>query len=98
MARPWRGRRAGRFGDRDPEIEGHRAALWPPLRPGNLGPTPSGRTSVHVDAAAHAAFLAVSRGIAGVYNIADDDGSVSIAKARRELGWNPEFRLPPAPQ
>ena len=66
--------------------------------PGTWTPTPSGRTPVHVDAAAHAAFLAVSRGTAGVYNIADDDGSVSIAKARQELGWNPEFRLPTAPQ
>jgi nucleoside-diphosphate-sugar epimerase len=66
--------------------------------PGTWAPAPSGRTSVHVDAAAHAAFLAVSRGIPGVYNIAADDGSVSIAKARRELGWNPEFRLPPALQ
>ncbi len=66
--------------------------------PGAWAPAPSGRTHVHVDAAAYAAFLAVSRGIPGVYNIADHDGSVSTAKARRELGWNPEFRLPPAPQ
>ena len=74
------------------------------LRYGNLyGPgtwvaASSGRTGVHVDAAAHAAFLAVSRGAPGVYNIADDDGSVSIAMARREFGWNHEFRSPAAPQ
>ena len=74
------------------------------LRYGNLyGPgtwvaTSSGRTGVHVDAAAHATFLAVTRGVSGVYNIADDDGSVAIALARREFGWNPEFRLPAAPQ
>jgi hypothetical protein len=37
--------------------------------------------------------LAVSRG-GGVYNIAEDDGAVSIAKARRELGFDPAFRLP----
>ncbi len=66
--------------------------------PGTWAATPSGCTHIHVDAAAHAAFLAVSHGIPGVYNIADDDGSVAIAKARRELGWNPEFRLPAAPQ
>jgi nucleoside-diphosphate-sugar epimerase len=66
--------------------------------PGTWAPAPTGRTPVHVDAAAHAAFLAVSRGTAGVYNIADDDGSVSIAKARQQLGWNPEFTLPTAPQ
>jgi len=49
--------------------------------------------SIHADAAAHAAVLAVSRG-GGVYNIAEDDGAVSIAKARRELGFDPAFRLP----
>jgi hypothetical protein len=47
-----------------------------------------------VDAAAEAAFLAVSRGRPGVYNVAEDDGAVSIAKAQAELGWNPGFRLP----
>jgi nucleoside-diphosphate-sugar epimerase len=48
--------------------------------------------SVHVDAAAHAALLAVSKG-AGVYNIAEDDGAVSSAKAKRELGFDPAFRM-----
>jgi len=48
--------------------------------------------SVHVDAAAYAALLAVSRG-AGVYNIAEDDGAVAIAKAVRELGFDPGFRM-----
>jgi nucleoside-diphosphate-sugar epimerase len=48
--------------------------------------------SVHVDAAAHAALQAVSKG-AGVYNIAEDDGAVSSAKAKRELGFDPRFRL-----
>jgi nucleoside-diphosphate-sugar epimerase len=48
--------------------------------------------SLHVDAAAHAALLAVSKG-AGVYNIADDDGAVSSSKARRELGFDPAFRI-----
>ena len=48
--------------------------------------------SVHVDAAAQAALLAVSRG-AGVYNIAEDDGAVAIAKAARELGFDPGFRM-----
>jgi nucleoside-diphosphate-sugar epimerase len=66
--------------------------------PGTWAPAPSGRTHVHVDAAGHAALLAISLGDPGIYNVAEEDGSVSIAKARRELGWNPEFRLPPAPQ
>jgi nucleoside-diphosphate-sugar epimerase len=48
--------------------------------------------SVHVDAAAHAALLAVTSG-AGVYNVADDDGAVSSAKAARELGFDPTFRI-----
>jgi hypothetical protein len=48
---------------------------------------------VHVDAAAQDTLLAVSRG-AGVYNIAEDDGAVSSAKARCELGLDPEFRIP----
>jgi nucleoside-diphosphate-sugar epimerase len=29
----------------------------------------------------------------GIFNIAEDTGYVSIAKARRELGWDPGFRL-----
>jgi hypothetical protein len=33
------------------------------------------------------------RGKPGIYNIADDDGVVSIAKARAELGFDPHFRL-----
>jgi nucleoside-diphosphate-sugar epimerase len=48
--------------------------------------------SVHVDAAAQAARLAVSRG-AGVYNIAEADGAVSSARAERELGFDPAFRI-----
>jgi hypothetical protein len=31
---------------------------------------------------------------AGVYNIAEDDGAVSSAKARRELCFDPAFRIP----
>jgi nucleoside-diphosphate-sugar epimerase len=53
----------------------------------------NGKGSLHVDAAARAAFLAISHGAPGVYNIADDDGVVSIKKARRHLGFDPEFRL-----
>jgi nucleoside-diphosphate-sugar epimerase len=50
--------------------------------------------ALHVDAAAQAALLAVTRGAAGIYNIAEDDGAVSSAKARAELGFDPAFRLP----
>jgi nucleoside-diphosphate-sugar epimerase len=50
------------------------------------------KPAVYVDAAAQAALLALTRG-AGLYNIVDDDGAVSIAKARAELGFDPAFRL-----
>jgi nucleoside-diphosphate-sugar epimerase len=69
------------------------------LRYGRLyGPgtwnTPNARAPLHVDAAAQAALLALSKGAPGIYNIAEDDGAVSIEKARRELGFDPGFRLP----
>jgi nucleoside-diphosphate-sugar epimerase len=48
--------------------------------------------SVHVDAAAQAALLAVSRG-AGIYNIAEADSAVSSAKAIRDLGFEAAFRM-----
>jgi nucleoside-diphosphate-sugar epimerase len=68
------------------------------LRYGRLyGPgtwnAPNARAPLHVDAAASAAFLAVTRGAPGVYNIAEDDGAVTIEKARKELGFDPAFRL-----
>jgi nucleoside-diphosphate-sugar epimerase len=63
--------------------------------PGTWREASSGqKPGLHVDAAAHAALLAITRGAAGVYNIADDDGVVSIAKARAELGFDPRFRAP----
>jgi nucleoside-diphosphate-sugar epimerase len=61
--------------------------------PGTWSDGPSRKPALHVDAAAHAALLALTRGEAGVYNIADDDGAVSIAKARAELSFDPDFRL-----
>jgi nucleoside-diphosphate-sugar epimerase len=68
------------------------------LRYGRLyGPgtwnTPNARAPLHVDAAAHAALLAIVHGRPGVYNIAEDDGAVSIDKARKELNFDPGFRL-----
>lgn len=68
------------------------------LRYGRLyGPgtwnTPNARAPLHVDAAARAASLAVTRGAPGIYNIAEDDGAVAIEKACSELGFDPAFRL-----
>jgi len=48
---------------------------------------------VHVDAAAHAARQAITLGSHGIYNIAEEDGAVSSAKALQELHWRPDFRI-----
>lgn len=61
--------------------------------PGTGFDRPPGGGPLHVDAAAEAARLAVTRGIAGIYNIAEADGTVSSDKAADALGWNPGFRL-----
>jgi nucleoside-diphosphate-sugar epimerase len=53
----------------------------------------SGESPVHVDAAADAARRAVTLGVPGIYNIAEDDGIVSSDKAALELGWSSSFRL-----
>ncbi|HKU69557.1 MAG TPA: NAD(P)H-binding protein [Burkholderiales bacterium] len=49
---------------------------------------------VHVDAAADAARRAVTRGKPGIYNVAEDDGTVSSAKAIEQFGWYAGFRIP----
>jgi nucleoside-diphosphate-sugar epimerase len=61
--------------------------------PGTWTEGPARKPPLHVDAAAQAALLAITRGETGIYNIADEDGTVSIEKARRELGFDPAFRL-----
>ena len=48
---------------------------------------------LHVDAAADAARRAINRGEAGVYNVAEEDGTVSSDKAVKILGWRPDFRI-----
>jgi nucleoside-diphosphate-sugar epimerase len=62
--------------------------------PGSWTERAGRKPALHVDAAAQAALLAIARGAPGIYNIADDDGVVMIAKARAELGFDPKFRLP----
>jgi nucleoside-diphosphate-sugar epimerase len=49
--------------------------------------------SLHVDAAAAAALLAMGKTRSGIYNIAEPNGYLSTDKARRELGFDPAFRL-----
>jgi nucleoside-diphosphate-sugar epimerase len=61
--------------------------------PGTWTATPSGNAPLHVDVAAQVARLAVSRGEPGIYNVAEDDGTVRIDKARRAFGFDPNFRI-----
>jgi nucleoside-diphosphate-sugar epimerase len=61
--------------------------------PGTWHDKPSRRPAIHIDAAAHAALLALTRGAPGIYNIAEDNGAVAITKARVELGFDPNIRL-----
>ena len=61
--------------------------------PGTGFDLPTSDGPLHVDDAADAARRALTRGETGVYNIAEDDGTVSINKAADALGWVPGFRL-----
>lgn len=61
--------------------------------PGTWAASPPKDGPLHIDDAADAARRAVSQGTAGVYNVAEEDGFVSTARAREELGWKPGFRL-----
>ena len=49
--------------------------------------------SVHVDAAAQACVLALTKGKPGIYNIAEDDGYAASEKAKRDLGFDASFRI-----
>ena len=60
--------------------------------PGTGFDNPPNGGPVHVDAAADAARRALTRG-RGVYNIAEEDGTVSSRKAADELGWDSSFRI-----
>jgi nucleoside-diphosphate-sugar epimerase len=61
--------------------------------PGSGTDAPPGPPSVHVDAAAYAALLAIGRGEPGAFNIADPNDQVSIDKATAALGWRADFRM-----
>jgi nucleoside-diphosphate-sugar epimerase len=54
---------------------------------------PAGEAPVHVEAAADAARRAITRGAPGIYNVAEDDSTVTSEKVKRELGWKASFRL-----
>lgn len=61
--------------------------------PGVGTDTPPSPPSLHVDAAACAAMLAIDHGRPGTFNIADPGDTVSIDKATAALGWRADFRL-----
>ena len=60
--------------------------------PGTGFDAPIAPGSVHVDAAAKAAELAVTRGERGVYNVAESDGATSSDKAIKAFGWDSNWR------
>ena len=60
--------------------------------PGTGFEAPIAPGSVHVSAAAQAAQLAISKAQPGIYNVAEDDGTVSTKKATRILGWDAGWR------
>jgi nucleoside-diphosphate-sugar epimerase len=61
--------------------------------PGSGADAPPGLPSLHVDAAAYAALLAINRGEPGAFNIADLNAEVSTNKATASLDWRADFRV-----
>jgi len=61
--------------------------------PGSGADAPPSPPSVHVDAAAHAALLAIEHGEPGPFNVADPNDEASTVKARAVLGWRADFRM-----
>lgn len=61
--------------------------------PGTGFDTPIAPGSVHVDAAAKAAELAVTRGQRGIYNVAETDGTTASEKAIQAFGWDAGWRF-----
>ena len=57
--------------------------------PGTWNDEPSGNMPVHVDAAARATVLAIARGAAGIFNVAEERGYADCTRARNILGWRP---------
>ena len=54
---------------------------------------PNFASPLHVEAAAQAAKLALYYGRTGIYNLAEDDGTLDCTKAIVELGFDPQFRI-----
>ena len=63
--------------------------------PGTWSPDVPRKPALHIDAAAQAALLALTKGKHGIYNIAEDDAGLSSEKAKRELAFDAGFRIKP---
>jgi nucleoside-diphosphate-sugar epimerase len=79
---------------KSPPLEGVVLRYGQLYGPGTASDRPSNSMPIHVDAAAYAAMLAIDHGDPGIYNIAQSNRHVATEKARTELGWTPDFRLP----
>jgi nucleoside-diphosphate-sugar epimerase len=79
---------------KSPPLEGVVLRYGQLYGPGTPSDRPSNYAPIHVDAAAYAALLAIDHGDTGIYNIAQSNRHVATEKARVELGWTPDFRLP----
>lgn len=60
--------------------------------PGTGFDAPIAPGSVHVDAAAKAAELAVTKGVGGIYNVAETDATTTSKKAIQSFGWDAGWR------
>jgi hypothetical protein len=60
--------------------------------PGTGFDVPIAPGSVHVDVAAKAAELAVTRGERGIYNVTESDGATSSERAIEAFGWDSSWR------
>ena len=58
-----------------------------------FGEVPARQPAVHIDAAAQAALLALSKGSRGIYNVAEDAPALSFEQATRALGFDAGFRI-----
>jgi hypothetical protein len=63
-----------------------------PHAPGTGFNTPHCLVPMHVDAAAKADYLARNNGTHGIYNVAEDDGTVAIDKAEGVIWLAAEWR------
>ena len=61
--------------------------------PGTGADAASQAPTLHVDAAAAAALLAIDHARPGIYNIAEPSNYLSTDKARSELAWDANFRV-----